>query len=305
MNLFYLRYFVTLAHVKHYTKAAQQLCITQPSLSHAIAQMEKELGVPLFEKSGRNTLLTPFGREFLACAEHTLSTLDDGIASLQRSARGSGLIRLGFVRPLGIRFVPRLAAEFLQAYPENDIRLTFHTGITRQLLDNLQQQKVDLLFCSKPQDDLKLTAVPVQKQELVVIVPQNHPLAVNTGVRLADTASYPHIYFTQTSGIRSVIDDMFLRENAVPNIVTETEEDEVIAGLVAEGFGIAVVPYMDLLQKLPVKILSITSPSYERNFYLVHDDSVYMPPAVENFYRFVVNWTCDFSLPLPDKTAQK
>ena len=267
--------------------------------------MEKELGVPLFEKSGRNTLLTPFGREFLACAEHTLSTLDDGIASLQRSARGSGLIRLGFVRPLGIRFVPRLAAEFLQAYPENDIHFTFHTGITRQLLDDLQQQKVDLLFCSKPQDDLKLTAVPVQKQELVVIVPQNHPLAVNTGVRLADTASYPHIYFTQTSGIRSVIDDMFLRENAVPNIVTETEEDEVIAGLVAEGFGIAVVPYMDLLQKLPVKILSITSPSYERNFYLVHDDSVYMPPAVENFYRFVVNWTCDFSLPLPDKTAQK
>lgn len=172
-------------------------------------------------------------------------------------------------------------------------------------MDDLQQQKVNLLFCSKPQDDLKLTAVPVQKQELVVIVPQNHPLAVNTGVRLADTASYPHIYFTQTSGIRSVIDDMFLRENAVPNIVTETEEDEVIAGLVAEGFGIAVVPYMDLLQKLPVKILSITSPSYERNFYLVHDDSVYMPPAVENFYRFVVNWTCDFSLPLPDKTAQK
>ena len=140
MNLFYLRYFVTLAHVKHYTKAAQQLCITQPSLSHAIAQMEKELGVPLFEKNGRNTLLTPFGREFLACAEHTLSTLDDGIASLQRSARGSGLIRLGFVRPLGIHFVPRLAAEFLQAYPENDIHFTFHTGITRQLLDDLQQQ---------------------------------------------------------------------------------------------------------------------------------------------------------------------
>ena len=120
-------------------------------------------------------------------------------------------------------------------------------------MDDLQQQKVDLLFCSKPQDDLKLTAVPVQKQELVVIVPQNHPLAVNTGVRLADTASYPHIYFTQTSGIRSVIDDMFLRENAVPNIVTETEEDEVIAGLVAEGFGIAVVPYMDLLTEITGK----------------------------------------------------
>ena len=254
---------MTLAHVKHYTKAAEQLCITQPSLSHAIAQMEKELGVPLFEKNGRNTMLTPFGREFLSCAEHTLSTLDDGIASLQRSARGSGLIRLGFVRPLGIEFVPHLAADFLRAYPENDIRFTFHTGITQHLLDDLAQRKVDLLFCSKPQDDLKFTAVPVQKQELVVIVPQNHPLAARSakdGICLSDTASYPHIYFTKTSGIRSVIDDMFHRENVIPNIVYETEEDEVIAGLVAQDFGIAVVPYMDLLSKLPVRILPILSP---------------------------------------------
>ena len=122
---------------------------------------------------------------------------------LQRSARGSGLIRLGFVRPLGIEFVPHLAADFLRAYPENDIRFTFHTGITQHLLDDLAQRKVDLLFCSKPQDDLKFTAVPVQKQELVVIVPQNHPLAARSakdGICLSDTASYPHIYFTKTSG---------------------------------------------------------------------------------------------------------
>ena len=64
MNLIHLRYFVELADTRHYTKAAQQLCITQPSLSHAIAQLEKELGVPLFEKNGRNTELTVFGRQF-------------------------------------------------------------------------------------------------------------------------------------------------------------------------------------------------------------------------------------------------
>lgn len=65
MNLFYLRYFVTLAHVKHYTKAAQQLCITQPSLSHAIAQMEKELGVPLFEKTAETPCLHRLAGNFL------------------------------------------------------------------------------------------------------------------------------------------------------------------------------------------------------------------------------------------------
>lgn len=81
MNLFYLRYFVKLAHVRHYTKAAT-------SLSHAIAQLEKELGVPLFEKTGQNTTLTRFGEEFLICAEHTLSTLDAGVESIRRNARG-------------------------------------------------------------------------------------------------------------------------------------------------------------------------------------------------------------------------
>lgn len=96
MNLDYLRYFVKLAEVRHYTRAAEQLCISQPSLSHAIRQLETELGVPLFEKNGRNTALTRFGTDFLSCAQRTLAALDDGVTALQKSARGEGLIRLGF-----------------------------------------------------------------------------------------------------------------------------------------------------------------------------------------------------------------
>ena len=93
MNLLHLRYFVELAHTKHFTRAAERLCITQPSLSHAIAQLEKELGVPLFKKTGRKTRLTRFGEEFLPCAEHTLASLDAGVSSLQKAARGAGIIR--------------------------------------------------------------------------------------------------------------------------------------------------------------------------------------------------------------------
>lgn len=88
MNLFHLRYFVQLAHTRHYTRAAEALCITQPSLSHAIGQLEAELGVPLFEKTGRNTTLTHFGEEFLTCVESALATLDAGVETMRRSARG-------------------------------------------------------------------------------------------------------------------------------------------------------------------------------------------------------------------------
>lgn len=194
MNLFYLRYFVTLAHVQHYTKAAEQLCITQPSLSHAITQMEKELGLPLFEKNGRNTTLTRYGEEFLACAEHTLSALDAGIESLQRSARGEGMIRLGLLRTLGIEFIPRLAAGFLKENPDLDVQFTFHTGVTQTLLDGLAARKFDLVFCSQPPAQLKFTAVRVQKQHLVLIVPRDHPLALRNAIDLAETAPYPQVF---------------------------------------------------------------------------------------------------------------
>lgn len=287
MNLFYLRYFVTLAHVRHYTRAAEQLCISQPSLSHAISQMEAELGVPLFEKSGRNTTLTRFGEEFLVCAENTLSTLDGGIASLQRSARGEGEIRLGLLRTLGVELIPKLAAEFLKENQGLNIRFTFHTGVTGELLSGLTGRKFDLAFCSQPPEKLSLTAVPVGRQELVLIVPKDHPLAGLGEVDLSQTAPYPQIFFQPSSGMRGEVDRMFAQVGVVPHIAYETEEDQVIAGLVAQGFGIAVVPYMDLLRKLDVGVLNIRTPVHERKLYMVHDDSIYMPAAVRNFYKFV------------------
>ncbi len=288
MNLFYLRYFVTLAHVQHYTKAAKQLCIAQPSLSHAISQMEKELGVPLFEKSGRKTTLTRFGEEFLTCAERTLASLDAGIESIQRSARGDGLIRLGFLRILGVEFIPRLAAEFLRENPDSNIRFTFHSGVTGRLLDGLSSKQFDLVFSSEPSPERGFTAVPIQKQDLVLIVPDGHPLSSRHTVDLSETAPYPQVFFEKSSGIRSVTDQMFSQSGIEPIIAYETEEDQVIAGLVSRGFGIAVVPYMDLLMKLNVKILQINSPAYERNIFMVNDDSTFMPPCVENFRQFVL-----------------
>lgn len=288
MNLFYLRYFVKLAHVGHYTKAAEQLCITQPSLSHAISQLEKELGLPLFEKYGRKTTLTRYGEEFLLCAEQTLRTLDNGLASLERAANGEGEIRLGILRTLGIQFIPRLAARFLEEHPEAEIHFSFHTGITRELLSGLLAQKYDLAFCSEPPEELELTSVPVGGQELVLITPKDHPLAALSQVDLSQTLPYPQVYFSPGSGMRDVVNRLFEQTGRRPLIACETEEDEVIAGLVAQGFGIAVVPYMDLLEKLELAVIPLHTPGFERKFFMVHDGRRFMPPAVRHFRDFVL-----------------
>ena len=288
MNLSQLRYFVRLAHTRHYTKAARELFISQPSLSHAIAQLEAELGVVLFEKNGRNTTLTAYGEEFLTSVEGALSTLDQGVENLRHTARGEGVIRLGLLRTLGAELVPDLVARFLSTCPGRDLHFTFTTGATPALLNGLLEQQFDLVFSSHPPARLGLTADVVFRQDLVVIVPPGHPLAGRERISLEETLPYPQIFFSESSGLRSVVEELFATIGASPQIAYEVEEDQVIAGLVAKNFGIAVVPNMDILKRLNLRVLQITQPSWERNFYLICNQQRYIPPAVAQFRQFVL-----------------
>lgn len=288
MNLLHLRYFIELAATQHYTRAAEHLCITQPSLSHAIAQLERELGIPLFEKSGRGVVLTPYGNQFLACVRQTLGTLDEGVAELQRVSRGEGLIRLGLLRTLGVEFVPKLAEAFLAAHPDKHIRFSFQAGSTGALLDSLAERKLDLVFASRPPAARSLTSVTVGHQDLVLIVPRGHPLSGRSSIDLAETVPYPQIFFSKDAGLRAIIDGLFQKIGAKPQIAYETQEDQVIAGLVAHDFGIAVVPYMELLRQLDVQIIQIANPTWEREFCMIHDGSAYLCPAAQSFRQFVM-----------------
>ena len=294
MNLIHLRYFIELAETGHYTRAAQRLCITQPSLSHAIDQLEKELGVPLFEKRGRNTTLTRFGEQFLHTAQNTLKTLDEGTDALRLAARGEGLIRLGLLRSLGVRFLPELAERFLAAYPEKNIRFSFHSGMSHALLEGLTAGHFDMVFCSAPRHQPEndgLISLPVTRQRLVLIVPQDHPLAVQDSVDLKQTLEYPYLYFSEGSGLRSVVDGLFDAVGMKPQIACEVDEDQVIAGLVSCHFGVAIVPEMELLSHLPVKSIQIKSPSWERSLYMIRDSRFYTPPAAALFWQFVQEQT--------------
>ena len=287
MNLFYIRYFVELAKEQQYTKAAKNLNITQPSLSHAIHQLEEELGVLLFEKTGRNTVLTRYGEEFLVYAENTIRTLDQGISLMQKAAHGEGVVRLGFVRPLGMDFIPGLAADYREVSQDENVQFSFHTGATHELVKGLKEKQYDIIFCSRPVDEGDLSVLPVGRQDLVVITPEGHPLAEKKTIDLADTLKYPQIYFAEGSGMRDVINELYSMVGEPPQIAYETEEDEVIAGLVAHGFGIAVVPYMKLLERLAVKILPIRKPEADRMYYMVCDPNAYKPPCVQHFYNYV------------------
>ena len=289
MNLSHLRYFVRLAETRHYTKAAEQLYISQPSLSHAISQLEHELGVPLFEKNGRNVALTRYGEEFLEQVSQSLEILDESVDYLHHIAAGNGVVRLGLLRTLGIEYVPTLAANFKRQNAGKNVDFTFFTGVTSDIMYKLQQHELDIVLSSKAPEAFKFDSVPVKKQDLVLIVPPNHRLAARHTAELEQILDDPFIQYSHGSGLRHVINDMFAQINASPKVAYEIQEDQVIAGLVAQGFGVSIVPYMEMLLRLNVKILQISHPVPNRMFYLVTDPTMTLSPAAEEFKRFVLS----------------
>jgi len=287
VNLYHLRYFVTLAHLEHYTKASKELMITQPSLSHAISSLEEELGIPLFEKDGRNIVLTKSGRMFLAEVEKSLVILDEGIKNLKMSSTGEGRIDLGLLRTLGTDYIPRIIRDFMEKHKDKAIEFHFHTGVSVDLIQGLKDKKYDIVFCSKLDSEPGIEFIHMAKQDLVMIVPLDHPLAEKDSVDLSDTIPYPQIVFSEKSGLSPVIEGLFRQIGARPQVAYEVEEDEVVAGLVSNGFGIAVCPNMPILSSMSLKVLQLTSPKWERNFYVAMLNDRYVPPIVNELKDFV------------------
>lgn len=287
MNLDHLRYFEILAHLQHYGKAAEQLHVSQPSLNYAVSQMEQELGVPLFEKAGRSVRLTRYGRQFLQTVQNSLDTLDAGVRSVQESGQGGGLVLLGSIRTLGTTLVPGLMRDFCtQQDAAAQFQLRSETGFSADLLKAVEEGRLDFAFTSHPGDPAKFETVAFRRTPFVVITPHGHPLTAQHSIALQDTLLYPQVCFASCSGLRKSVDALFCAINAAPDIVMETEEDAVIAGLVAAGFGIAVLPDDPLFQSLPLAVLPLTEPDPSRTAYLSRRRSTLLPATAERFWQF-------------------
>lgn len=292
MNIYQLKYFTALAHTEHYTETARQLHITQPNLSHAIRSLEEELGVPLFEKRGRNVVLTKYGREFLRDARQILQMTEESMKKMQAVQEGKECISLGFVRALGIGFMPRLLYQFRRKTDEKSISFRFYEEASRSLIDRLKKWECDLVFCNYVDKEPEISFVPVYRQDYYVIVPEDHPLASLEEVELCDTVQYPYIFFRNDSAMRPRVDQIFRRAGTWPQqVIVEFFEDEVIAGFVAAGFGIAVVEEMKVLDTLPVKKLKIKNGIGQHEFYMAYLKQREYSPAVRRFSDFVCRET--------------
>ena len=221
--------------------------------------------------------------------ESSLITLDKSIADIKSFNQQKAVIRVASLRTLSIKWLPDMAQRFLQATQNSAIRFQFNTdtGLSPDILNGLRTKQYDVAFCSKLDNYSDLDFFPVAEQTMVCITPTDHALANRSSINLTETLAYPQITFSERSGLHPIMTKLFNDCGGQPISAYSVEEDQAIAGLVANGFGIAVVPNMSILQTMPVKIIPLSFPNWQRILYMAALKTATPQPAVNQFINFV------------------
>ena len=221
MNLSHLYYFKKLAEVQHYTRAAQELFIAQPTLSAAMSQLEKELGAPLFVKHTRAVKLTPYGQDFYRYVDLALQNLDTGISLVEQRAG----LRRTTVRIGAIYTVQDLDwAKALKAFRDSEEQATtfdIRQDRTPTLLNDLKEGRYDVVFTGSPSEDTAVVSVPWNSFDLILAVNRAHPLASRSSISLAQLRPYHILSYAPRSSVYSApgsLESLFSRHGLDPDL---------------------------------------------------------------------------------------
>ena len=264
MNTDYLRYFSTLAELQHYGNAAKELNISQPGLSHAIRSLEKDYGLPLFEKTGRNVRLSPYGLELKKHIDVILNNLDKLEQTISDFHREDKIIRIASVYPLAGSFIPELIQSCSVKFP-----FAIYNGMTPDILHGLETMTYDLGFCSGQPSSELFEYCPVQKSYVGIVVPKGHELISKETFTFHDITAYPQIFFTRTSPMRKLQEQIYKDYQISAAPACEAEEIEVILNMIEHGFGISVLPYLDIFKNRNIDILPLSETKWESTFYAI------------------------------------
>lgn len=294
MELRHLRYFVVVAHKRHFTQAAEELFIAQPALSQQIQALELELGVKLFERTSRQVRLTPAGEAFLIRAEHILGEVEQAEAEMQAFA---GLVRgritLGLLQSLGAFRLPALLARFHTQYP--GIEMVLQEGVTEHLLEQIRAGQLDIALTHSigdifplPISDSQMITEAITTEELVLIAAPHHRLAQIESIAASELKDEAFILFKPGSGLRQAAIHLSTTGGFTPRILYESGDVGTIRALVAEGLGISVLPQSVVDSPgSEIAALKVAPPLPARTILLVWHKRIEHSPAASTFLNFL------------------
>lgn len=238
MDLYQVRYFLTIAETGNFSRAAERLYLSQPSLSTGIKKLEQELGVALFERGGRRTVLTQAGRSFLENATIIMAQYQSALHEL-KGFHAQPVLRLGALTTLRIGELADLVSRFQQDRPGVTIEL--RDGKQEQLRDWLEEGEIDMALTVLGDREEPQASIALFSQPLWLAVPLSHPFAQRTSVRLAELDGQPFIDRTNCEFAEREC-EILEAKNIRPKVVARASHEEWVISWLGAGLGISVMP---------------------------------------------------------------
>ena len=289
-TLHQLKVFEEVARSGSFTKAAEEMFLSQPTVSQQIKQLTKAAGIPLFEQIGKRIYLTDAGKEVLSVCKdisEKMSQLEMTLADLKGLKQGN--LRLAVITTAKY-FVPRLLGQFRHRYP--GIKIALQVTNRKQVLDRLSENVDDLYILGQPPEGLDINLRPILENALVAIAPSDHPLAGEKNITLQRFAQEPFIIREAGSGTRMAVEQFFTENRVEINVEMEIGSNEAIKHAIVGGLGVSVLSRHVLAlegTKGPLTILDVEGFPIQRHWYIVYPSTKQLSVVASTFLEYLLN----------------
>ncbi len=241
MELAQLRQFLAVAEAQNFTRAADQIQLSQPALSRSIGRLEEELGQPVFERQTRKVALTDAGQLLQSRAQQILAMVDDTVAEISDDGE-SGRIRLAAIPTIAPFYLPELLQRFASDFPRANV--TVQEDTTDNLMKRCTQGEIDLAIVALPITAKYLEVETLFDEELLLVVAPDHPLASKKQVRMTDIEPLPFVLLDEAHCLSDNIQTLCRQRSFHPISVERTSQLATVQELVSLDHGVSMVPEM-------------------------------------------------------------
>lgn len=287
MELAQLKYFQVMANIRHFTRAARMLDVTQPALSRSMAKLEKDLEVSLFKRSEGEIELTPEGERLLRRVDRILREVDSAREEANNAgAEVSTEFKLSFIHSLGSYVLPHILQDFRALYP--DIRIQLNQQDSATLAQQVAAGETDLCLCSTIPTTEYSAWVYLWSEELFVTVPLGHPFAERKKINLNELVDEPLIAMKSSYSLRILVDQFFDLAGIHPEITFEGDDVSTMSGLVAAGLGVSLLPKLAGVEHPELRYIPVSFPICKRAVGVAWNTQRQLPPAAICFQQFLI-----------------
>ena len=256
MNLYHLRYFLSVAQTGSFSQAAREMHVTQPTVSSGIAELEKTMGVRLFNRGGKRVALTMEGRTLVNYAMQIQDLVEEVEDHLQRRdvLPGEGF-QFGAIDAAVTYLLPDILKDYMRAYP--NVSLSAQVAPSRYLVDDLLMNRSEFAVISLPYDHPRVETVSIYRDSMPLVVGASHSFAARKGATLQEVVQEPLILFHTDSISRKIVDERFAEAGVSPGVVMEMRSPEAMRKLVEVGVGISFLPMLTVQESLDAGALKM------------------------------------------------